>query len=99
MENDEKISQDELREEQALRKERRMLQLRNVLNIIFMVLALVAMVGLAYAMWKGSPRVRTASLVVGIVAVLVKMVEASLRMGNMLHKPQGLSTHKRTKNN
>ncbi|MBR1445856.1 MAG: hypothetical protein IKR63_00915 [Alloprevotella sp.] len=68
--------------------------IRNILNGLFILLAVVAMAGIAYAIWGGHEQVRTASYAVGIVAVFVKMVEASLRMTSMLRRPQENVKHR-----
>jgi len=70
------------------RKGRRELFLRNILNSIFMLMAVIAMAGIGYAMYKESQQIYTISIGIGLAAVLIKMVEATLRMSNMLQKPR-----------
>lgn len=84
-------------ESAAKRKERKLLFLRNILNGVFMLLAVLAMAGIGYAMYKDNEHIHTVSIGIGIVAVLIKMVEASLRMSNMLKKPQGMKQRRRTR--
>ncbi len=54
------------------------LMLRNVLNAVFMLMALVAMVGIV-ASSQGSPLMMV-WYALGLVAVMVKMVEVMLRV-------------------
>ncbi len=68
------------------RRTGRNLFLRNVLNAVFMIMAAAAMVGIAVnwdsredAMW---------CYILGLLAVVVKMAEALLRMPDLLKKPQ-----------
>lgn len=56
----------------------RNLRLRNTLNIIFILLAIVAMVGIACSFRSEHSMLWYA---IGMIAVLVKMVEVVLRMG------------------
>lgn len=66
-----------LEEEQAQQRGNH-LMLRNVLNAVFMLMALIAMVGIV-----ASPQGSTLIMVwygLGLVAVLVKMVEVMLRV-------------------
>lgn len=59
-------------------QQNRNLRLRNTLNIIFILLAIVAMVGIACSFRSGHSMLWYA---IGMIAVLVKMVEVVLRMG------------------
>ena len=77
------------------RKENRMLFLRNILNGAFILLALVAMCGIGYSIYRHSDSLYNIFVGVGIVAVLIKMVEASMRMSGMLQKPKSMKTHSR----
>lgn len=66
-------------EREAERKKiTRNLFVRNILNGIFMLLALAAMVGIVAT--AADSRMRTAFYIVGLSAVAVKMVEVMLRM-------------------
>lgn len=60
------------------RKMTRNLFVRNVLNVVFMLLALAAMAGIAAT--AADSRLRTAFYLTGLAAVAVKMVEVMLRM-------------------
>lgn len=73
------------REEERRRPDRLFL-LRNVLNAVFILIAVVAMVGIAVSWSNGSDR--TWCYVLGLVAVGVKMVEVMLRMPTLLRRPQ-----------
>lgn len=73
-------------QEAERRKVSRSLYLRNVLNSIFILLALVAMVGIGLNWGSIAP---TWCYVVALIAVLVKIAEAALRMPSMLQKPRG----------
>lgn len=74
-------SREQLKRKQA---RRRLLYIRNGLNIVFMLLALVAMVGVC--VFKAGEWGLYLSYGVGIVAVLIKMVEAVLRMPGIFDK-------------
>lgn len=65
----------------------RTLFLRNVLNALFMLMAAVAMIGMVVSWGKEMPQW---CMVLALLAVLVKMVEAMLRMPGLLKHPQGL---------
>ncbi len=67
-------------EETEQRKMSRNLYLRNILNTLFIILSLVAMIGIVVSdkgrglmVWYG----------VGLFAVIIKMIEAVLRMPGM----------------
>ena len=68
------------------RKKRNQLRFRNVLNIAFMVLALIAMVGIGLGLKNDQPS--DWAYAVGVIAVLVKFAEAMLRMPASLTKPR-----------
>ena len=84
------MSQQELKDhiEKRLKERREQLQenrknanrlfLRNILNCLFIIIALVAMVGIVMARMNKADE--TIWYVVGIFAVMIKMVEALLRM-------------------
>lgn len=74
------------------RKVSRSLYLRNVLNSIFILLALVAMLGIGLN-WGGTAP--TWCYVVALIAVMVKIAEAALRMPSMLQKPHASRFDKR----
>ena len=59
---------------ETLQKERRMLVIRNWLNGIFIVLALVAIIGVL--IFKGGERGLYISYAISVLAVIIKMVEA-----------------------
>lgn len=75
-------------------KENRILFLRNILNGLFMLLALVAMCGIGYSIYKHNDSTYNIFVGVGIVAVLIKMAEASIRMSGMLQKPNSIHSRK-----
>ncbi len=66
------------REEQRLKKERKMLFFRNILNAVFMLLAAVTMVGI----WA-FPDYTNHWYIIGLVAVCIKIVEVMFRMPGM----------------
>ena len=76
--------------EQERRKMSRMLYIRNVLNSVFILLSVIAMVGIGLSWGDVTP---SWCLIIALIAVIVKMAEAALRMPSMLRKPQ---RHKRT---
>ena len=78
--------QREAEHDKTAEKERRLLFLRNLLNGIFILMACVAMGLIAYSWFRPTPTLR----LYGIAAVLLKMVEATMRMTTMLQKPKGL---------
>lgn len=84
-------------EDKETKKERRLLFLRNILNGTFILLAAIAMGFIAYSWFKDAPNVRLYGIGIGIAAVLLKMVEATMRMTTMLQKPQ--SPHRRKRLN
>ena len=63
---------------QAMRRERRNLIIRNWLNGLFIVLALIAIVGVLY--FRAGERGLTLSYGIAILAIIVKMVEAIFRL-------------------
>lgn len=67
------------------RKMDRMLYIRNVLNSIFILLALIAMGGIGLHLGKTPP---IWCYILALVAVIFKMAEAALRMPSMLRKPK-----------
>lgn len=71
--------------EQERRKMSRMLYIRNVLNSIFIILAVIAMIGIGLSWGDTTP---SWCLYLALMAVLIKMAEAALRMPSMLRKPQ-----------
>lgn len=70
------------------RKEQKNLMLRNVLNSFFILLAVVAMFCIGLGKFQHKPLLLQYGLMIGIVAVLIKMVEATLRMAGMARKPK-----------
>ena len=75
--------------EQERRKMNRMLYIRNVLNSVFILLSVIAMIGIGLSWGDVTP---SWCLIIALIAVIVKMAEAALRMPSMLRKPQ---RHKR----
>lgn len=75
--------------EQERRKMSRMLYIRNVLNSVFILLSVIAMIGIGLSWGDVTP---SWCLTIALIAVIVKMAEAALRMPSMLRKPQ---RHKR----
>ena len=69
---------------QALRRERRNLIIRNWLNGLFIVLALIAIVGVLY--FRAGERGLTLSYGIAILAIIVKMVEAIFRLPGVFNK-------------
>ena len=81
--------QTSLQERQRLaeaEKAYKLLRLRNMLNIVFMLLAIVAMIGIGLGMMQEGTS--NWGYVVGIIAVLVKFAEAMLRMPASLNQPR-----------
>ena len=76
-----KKQRDELQE---LRRQHRILVIRNWLNSIFIVLALLAIAGVLY--FKPGERGLMISYGIGVLAVLIKMVEAMFRMPGIFNK-------------
>lgn len=82
-------TQTSLQERQRLaeaEKAYKQLRLRNLLNIVFMILAIVAMIGIGISMKQEEPS--NWGYVVGVVAVLVKFAESMLRMPASLNQPR-----------
>ncbi len=73
-------------QEAERRKKHQDLFIRNVLNAIFMILAAIAMVGLVFT-WN-DPEMPRWCYILGLIAVLVKMVEAMFRMPGIMNKPK-----------
>lgn len=69
---------------QELRRQHRILVIRNWLNSIFIVLALLAIAGALY--FKAGERGLMISYGIGVLAVLIKMVEAMFRMPGIFNK-------------
>lgn len=69
---------------QAMRRERRNLIIRNWLNGLFIVLALIAIVGVLY--FRAGERGLTLSYGIAILAIIVKMVEAIFRLPRVFNK-------------
>ena len=69
--------------------------LRNILNSIFIILAILAMVGVL--IFKSGTLWLSVSYGVGIVAVLVKMVEVMLRMPGMKKQEPRYKSRLRTR--
>lgn len=76
-----KKQRDELQE---LRRQHRILVIRNWLNSIFIVLALLAIAGVLS--FKAGERGLMISYGIGVLAVLIKMVEAMFRMPGIFNK-------------
>lgn len=76
-----KKQRDELQE---WRRQHRILVIRNWLNSIFIVLALLAIAGVLY--FKAGERGLMISYGIGVLAVLIKMVEAMFRMPGIFNK-------------
>lgn len=72
--------------EAGRRKMSRNLYVRNVLNSIFILLALVAMVGVLVADSQGG--IPSWCMIVALIAVMIKICESAMRMPTMLHKPR-----------
>ena len=69
---------------QAMRRERRNLIIRNWLNGLFIILALIAIVGVLY--FRAGERGLTLSYGIAILAIIVKMVEAIFRLPGVFNK-------------
>ena len=64
-----------------------MLRIRNILNFLFIILALVAMVGIGiYKFAENNPEAALKFYYVGLAAVIIKMVEALFRIPDMTKK-------------
>ena len=62
-------------------------QIRNILNFVFIILALVAMVGIGmYKFAQNDPAMALKFYYVGLAAVIIKMVEALFRIPDMTKK-------------
>ncbi|EHG20920.1 hypothetical protein HMPREF9332_01954 [Alloprevotella rava F0323] len=83
-------------DEQQQLKERKLLFIRNIMNGVFILLSLIAMIGMAYTWYAENEPIRLLSIGIGVVAVLIKMVEATLRMTTMLRRPHGPQRHARS---
>lgn len=64
----------------------RIRNIRNVLNAVFILLSLVAMVGIGITM--SEPTIPFWCYVVAIIAVIVKMVESVIRMNESTRGPR-----------
>ena len=71
---------------EAKRKQDKTLFVRNILNSIFIILAIVAMVGVLVS--KAGTTALYVSYGIGIVSILVKMGEVMIRMPRMLRKTE-----------
>ncbi|MDO4930751.1 MAG: hypothetical protein Q4E59_06430 [Bacteroidales bacterium] len=71
----------------------RNLFVRNILNSVFMLMAAVAMIGIVVTWTKGTPS--TWCYMLGMLAVIIKMIEAMLRMPNLLKRPSRRATTRR----
>lgn len=82
-------------EERQRQKAKRNLILRNMLNAVFILLALITMTCIGLY-WK-EPETPAWCYQLGIVAVIVKMCEALLRMPGLGHQPRKnqLNRHRR----
>ena len=69
---------------QAMRRERRTLIIRTWLNGLFIVLALIAIVGVLY--FRAGERGLPLSYGIAILAIIVKMVEAIFRLPGVFNK-------------
>lgn len=69
---------------EAMRRQHRNLVIRNWLNGIFIVLALIAIVGVLY--FRSGDRGLTLSYGIAILAIIVKMVEAIFRLPGVFNK-------------
>lgn len=69
---------------QSMRRERRNLIIRNWLNGLFIVLALIAIVGVLY--FRAGERGLPLSYGIAILAIIVKMVEAIFRLPGVFNK-------------
>ena len=71
-------------QDEKVRRQRRLLILRNWLNGVFMLLALIAIIGVL--LFKASDIRLYISYGIAILAILVKMVEAIFRMPGIFNK-------------
>lgn len=71
-------------QDEKARRQRRLLILRNWLNGVFMLLALIAIIGVL--LFKASDIRLYISYGIAILAILVKMVEAIFRMPGIFNK-------------
>ncbi|MBC8625634.1 hypothetical protein H8527_02305 [Alloprevotella sp. Lung230] len=71
-------------QDEKARRQRRLLSLRNWLNGVFMLLALIAIIGVL--LFKAGDIRLYISYGIAILAILVKMVEAIFRMPGIFNK-------------
>lgn len=71
-------------QDEKARRQRRLLILRNWLNGVFMLLALIAIIGVL--LFKAGDTRLYISYGIAILAILVKMVEAIFRMPGIFNK-------------
>ena len=71
-------------QDEKVRRQRRLLILRNWLNGVFMLLALIAIIGVL--LFKAGDIRLYISYGIAILAILVKMVEAIFRMPGIFNK-------------
>lgn len=79
-------------DEKTYKKTQRLLRFRNAINLIFMLLAVVAIVIESFGIFYSSTgqslhgeSMKTLGFYVAIVAVVFKMIEVSLRLGPQNH--------------
>lgn len=87
------LKQERLRLETRKRQDKTLF-VRNILNSIFIILAITAMVGVLIT--KAGTTALHISYGIGIMAILVKMAEVMLRMPSMMRKTE---YEKRKENN
>ena len=69
-------------------KARKNLMIRNVLNSVFILLAIIAMVCILVGKYKHHNSVAWSGYMTGIVAVIIKMGETLMRFSTMARKPR-----------
>lgn len=80
----ERLAHPELEAERArnFNKETRLLKVRNILNLIFILLAFITMVSIGWYLTQDA--IPSWCYLLGIIAVIVKMCEAALRMPSLI---------------
>lgn len=71
------------REAERRRRPSRLLFIRNILNATFILIAIIAMAGIALS---SSPATTHLFYAIGLLAVIIKGIEVALRMPGMTHK-------------
>lgn len=77
----EPLSEKEMQQQiEAEKRERRIFLLRNSLNLVFIILAVIAMIGIGIYLFNNNETIRFYACGIGVVGVLIKMIEVVFRM-------------------